>query len=115
VLALVAFVVAAQRLAISTELPGLAAIELILLALPWSLLLEVPGLRQAGWLFMTVTVLGGILLNALIFYVPWGSHCGDGGGGHNTRGRSSIPRTVLLTIFHKKSRQGAEGNSSLTP
>jgi hypothetical protein len=62
-------VFAARRLAISIDMPGLAAIELVLLALPWSLLLEAPGLRQAGLLFMALTVLGGVLLNTLLFYV----------------------------------------------
>jgi hypothetical protein len=67
-LTLMACVVAARRLAVSTDMPGLAAIELVLLALPWSLLLEAPGLRQAGWFFMALIVFSGVLINALLVY-----------------------------------------------
>jgi len=38
VLALGALAIGIQRLIVSTEMPGLAAIELVLVALPWSLL-----------------------------------------------------------------------------
>jgi hypothetical protein len=42
-------------------MPGLAAIELVMLALPWSLLLGASGLRQSGWVLMTLVVLGAVL------------------------------------------------------
>jgi len=49
-------------------MPGLAAIELVLLALPWSLLLDTPIGRHAGWSLMTVIVVGGVVTNAVALY-----------------------------------------------
>lgn len=65
-LVLAALVVAAVRLSQSTEMPGLGAIELVLLALPWSLALGVEPLSRLGFGGMTAIVLGGLVLNGLI-------------------------------------------------
>jgi hypothetical protein len=65
-LVLVAALVAAVRLRASSEMPGLAAVELVLLALPWSLALGVEPLSRLGWAGMTFIVLGGVAVNALI-------------------------------------------------
>ena len=58
--------VAVLRLSESTYMPGLQAIELVLLALPWSLALGIEPLSHFG----TSTVLGiviiGLILNALL-------------------------------------------------
>jgi hypothetical protein len=62
-----ALLVAAVRLSESTEMPGLAAIELVLLALPWSLALGVEPLSRLGLMGMTALVLGGLVLNGFIF------------------------------------------------
>jgi hypothetical protein len=59
---------AARRLAASADMPGLAAIELVMLALPWSLLLGAPGLRQSGWILITLVVLGSVVLNTVMLY-----------------------------------------------
>ena len=67
-LAGIAGVLAVQRLAISTEMPGLAAWELLVLALPWTLILETPLGRQAGGLVLAVIVLGGVALNTALLY-----------------------------------------------
>ena len=66
VLVSIALVLAAVRLRSSTEMPGLAAIELVLLAMPWSLALGVEPLSHWGWPAMFVIVLGGLILNTLI-------------------------------------------------
>lgn len=66
VLVLAALVVAAVRLSESSEMPGLAAIELAVLALPWSLALGVEPLSRLGFAGMTAIVLGGVVLNGLI-------------------------------------------------
>jgi hypothetical protein len=63
-LAAIAGVLAVQRLAISTEMSGLAVWELLVLALPWTLLLETPLGRQAGGRLLAVMVVGGVTLNA---------------------------------------------------
>jgi hypothetical protein len=63
---LAALVVAAVRLHESTEMPGLAAIELVLLALPWSLSLRVESLSRLGLSGMTALVLGGLVLNGIL-------------------------------------------------
>jgi ABC-type Co2+ transport system permease subunit len=63
---LAAVVVAALRLDQSTEMPGLAAIELVLLALPWSLALGVEPTSRFGLGGMIAIVLGGLVLNGLI-------------------------------------------------
>lgn len=65
-LVLAASVVAAVRLSQSTEMPGLGAIELVLLALPWSLALGVEPLSRLGFGGMIAIVLGGLVLNGLI-------------------------------------------------
>jgi hypothetical protein len=71
-LALIAVILAAHRLAHSTEMPGLAAWELLVLALPWTLVLETPIGRQAGGLLLAAIVLGGTALNAgLLYCVGW--------------------------------------------
>ncbi len=61
-----AIAVAAVRLGQSAEMPGLGAIELVLLALPWSLALGVEPLSRLGIGGMTAIVLGGLVLNGLI-------------------------------------------------
>ena len=63
---LAALVAAAVRLSQSTEMPGLGAIELVLLALPWSLALGVEPLSRLGLGGMTAVVLVGLVLNGLI-------------------------------------------------
>jgi uncharacterized protein (DUF983 family) len=63
-LVVIAGAIAVQRLAVSTEMPGLAAWELLVLALPWTLLLGTPLGRQADGLLLAAIVLGGVALNA---------------------------------------------------
>lgn len=65
-LVLLAGVVGAVRLHQSTEMPGLAAVELMLLALPWSLALGVEPLSHMGWAVMAGIVAGGVALNGLL-------------------------------------------------
>lgn len=65
-LGVAAAVAAAVRLSQSSELPGLAAIELVLLALPWSVALGAQPLSRLGWGGMIVITLGGVLLNAVL-------------------------------------------------
>ena len=67
-LAVIAGALAVQRLAVSTEMPGLAAWELLVLALPWTLVLETPLGRQASGLLLAAIVLGGVALNAGLLY-----------------------------------------------
>lgn len=67
-LAAIAGAIAVQRLAVSTEMPGLAAWELLVLALPWTLLLETPIGRQAGGLLLAAIMLSGVALNAGVVY-----------------------------------------------
>ncbi len=67
-LAIVAAALAIDRLAVSTELPGLAAWELLVLALPWTLVLETPWGRQAGGTLLVAIVLGGVIVNAGLLY-----------------------------------------------
>src|SRR6266536_2908585 len=62
-LAVIAGALAVQRLAASTEMPGLAAWELLVLALPWTLVLETPLGRQAGAFLLAAIVLGVVALN----------------------------------------------------
>jgi hypothetical protein len=57
---------AVARLSESTEMPGLQAIELVLLALPWSFALGIEPLSQLGWTGMATIVLIGLGLNALL-------------------------------------------------
>lgn len=63
-LVVIAGVLGAVRLHQSIEMPGLGAIELVLLALPWSLALGVEPLSQLGWSSMVGVVVGGIVLNS---------------------------------------------------
>lgn len=63
-LVLAAAGIAGVRLVESAEMPGLAAIELVLLALPWSLGLGVAPLSRLGWPGMVAIVLVGAGLNA---------------------------------------------------
>jgi hypothetical protein len=67
-LAVIAGALAVQRLAVSSEMPGLAAWELLVLALPWTLVLGTPPGRQAGDLLLAAIVLGGVALNAGLVY-----------------------------------------------
>jgi hypothetical protein len=67
-LAAIAGAIALQRLAVSTEMPGLAAWELLMLGLPWTLLLETSLGRQAGGLLLAAIVLGGVAFNAGFVY-----------------------------------------------
>jgi hypothetical protein len=62
----VALVVAWRRLTISTEMPGLAAIELVLLALPWSLALAHYPVAHAPLMAGAAVVAVGAALNALV-------------------------------------------------
>jgi hypothetical protein len=59
---------AAVRLAESTALPGLAAIEVVILGLPWSLALGIDPLSRLGWPGMVVITLLGVALNALLLW-----------------------------------------------
>ena len=65
-LVLAALVVAALRLSQSVEMPGLAAIELVLLALPWSLALGIEPMSRLGLGGMAAIVIGGLVLNGFI-------------------------------------------------
>ena len=67
-LVLAALVVAGLRLSRSGAMPGLDAIELVLLALPWSLALGVEPLSHLGLGGMAAIVLAGLVLNGLILY-----------------------------------------------
>ena len=66
VLVLVALGVAIHRLQQSLELPGLAAIELVLLALPWSLLLAVPPVAHAPLAASATVVVLGVVINGTL-------------------------------------------------
>ena len=66
-----ALVIAAASLAVlrlneSMEMPGLQAIELVLLALPWSLALGVEPFSRADLSGMTIIVVVGVVLNGLV-------------------------------------------------
>jgi hypothetical protein len=65
-LVLLATGLAAVRLIHSPEMPGLGALELVMLGLPWSLVLGVEPMARLGWIGMTVIVLGGVLINGLL-------------------------------------------------
>jgi len=56
------------RLAESTALPGLAAIEVVILGLPWSLALGIDPLSRLGWPGMVVITVLGVALNALLLW-----------------------------------------------
>jgi hypothetical protein len=63
-----ASVMGAARLYESTEMPGLAAVELVLLALPWSLTLGVEPISSLGIAGMAGLVLTGAVLNILVLW-----------------------------------------------
>lgn len=65
-LVLAELVVAAVRPSHSTDFPSLAAIELVYLALPWSLALGIEPLSRVGDGGMIAIVLGGLMLNGLL-------------------------------------------------
>ena len=54
------------RLSQSMEMPGLQAIELVLLALPWSLALGIEPFSRAGISSMAIIVFAGVVLNGII-------------------------------------------------
>jgi len=54
------------RLNESMEMPGLQAIELVLLALPWSLALGVEPFSRADLSGMTIIVVVGVVLNGRV-------------------------------------------------
>lgn len=66
ILAMAALVVAGFRLSQSTEYPGLDAIELIVLALPWSLALGIEPFSRLGLIGMGIVVCAGLVLNGLV-------------------------------------------------
>jgi hypothetical protein len=59
---------AARRLTDSIDMPGLQAWELLLLALPWSLLLGVDPVSRAPLLVSLVVVLLGVVINGALLY-----------------------------------------------
>ncbi len=66
VLVVLAGGIAAWRLSASTEMPGLAAIEVLLLALPWSLMVGRPPIAQANLVIGGGLVLLGVAVNAAL-------------------------------------------------
>src|SRR5437870_13151193 len=67
-LEVIAGAVDVERLAASNEMRGLAAWELLVLALPWTLVLEAPLGRQADGLRLAAIVLGGVAINTGFVY-----------------------------------------------
>jgi hypothetical protein len=65
-LALLSLGLASYRLWQSEDIPGLAAIELVLLALPWSLLLGVPPVAHAPLFANAVLVVFGVIINGAL-------------------------------------------------
>jgi hypothetical protein len=63
---------AVLRLSESTDMPGLQAIELVLLALPWSFALGIEPLSHLGFTGMATIVVIGLGLNALL--LQWLAH-----------------------------------------
>lgn len=63
-----ATILAVMRLAESPAMPGLAAVELIMLGLPWSLALGVAPISHTGWPGMTAVVFASIALNGLLLW-----------------------------------------------
>ncbi len=63
-LVVLASAMAAWRLSSSTEMPGLAAVEVLLLALPWSLMLGRPPIAQASLVIAGGLVVLGVAINA---------------------------------------------------
>ena len=82
-LVLAALVVAAMRLSHSTEFLGLAIIELIYLALPWSLALGIEPLSRVGDGGMIAMVVAGLVLNGLLlkWLAAWLQRRGRRAGG----------------------------------
>jgi len=78
---IVAGVMGASRLTQSTDMPGLAAIEIVLLALPLSLALGVEPLSHFGWTGMGAIVLAGLAVNAGLLWKlsAWRAHPIEGG------------------------------------
>jgi hypothetical protein len=68
VLVMSAAALALSRLSQSTEMPGLQAIELVLLALPWSFALGIEPFSHLGWTGMATIVVMGLGLNALLLH-----------------------------------------------
>jgi len=65
-LVIVAASLAVVRLNESAFMPGLQAIELVLLALPWSLALGVEPFSRAGLSSMAIIVFAGVVLNGIV-------------------------------------------------
>jgi hypothetical protein len=65
-LVIVTAALAGLRLSESADMPGLKAIELVLLALPWSLALGIKPLSHFGFSGMVAIVVLGVVLNALL-------------------------------------------------
>ena len=66
-LVVVTAALAGLRLSESADMPGLQAIELVLLALPWSLALGIKPLSHFGFGGMVAIVALGVVLNAFLF------------------------------------------------
>jgi hypothetical protein len=66
VLALVCLALATSRLQQATDMPGLAAIELVVLALPWSLLLGAPPFAHAPLFADAALVVIGVIMNGAL-------------------------------------------------
>ncbi len=82
-LVLAALVVAAIRLSHSTEFLGLSIIELIYLALPWSLALGIEPLSRVGDGGMIAIVLASLVINGLLlrWLAAWLQRRGHRSGG----------------------------------
>jgi tRNA A37 threonylcarbamoyltransferase TsaD len=65
-LVLIAVAAGVVRLHESRDMPGLAAIELVLLALPWSLVLQIEPFSHFGCVGMLVIVGGGVAANTVL-------------------------------------------------
>jgi tRNA A37 threonylcarbamoyltransferase TsaD len=65
-LVLIAVAAGVARLHESRDMPGLAAIELVLLGLPWSLVLQIEPFSHFGWVGMLVIVAGGVAANTVL-------------------------------------------------
>jgi hypothetical protein len=87
-LVLVAALVGGVRLRVSSEMPGLAALELLLLALPWSLALGVEPFSRLGWGGIASILLCGVALVPRVEYRPY-DHCSDSAA---AAGRRECPK-----------------------
>ena len=65
-LVIVAASLAVVRLNESALMPGLQAIELVLLAMPWSLALGIEPFSRAGLSSMAIIVFAGVVLNGIV-------------------------------------------------